>query len=93
MALVYQHGPGDRLRATLGAYFVAGGVISLAALAIVGRFGLTEAWLGALLVPGIVLGFTLSTRLKGVVDRGYTRPAILTVAVATGLSVIVRQLW
>jgi hypothetical protein len=93
MALVYQHGPGDRLRATLGMYFVAGGVMSLSALAVVGRFGPIEAWLGAALVPGIALGFTVSSRLKGLVDRGYTRPAVLTVAVAMGLSVIIRQLW
>lgn len=93
MALVYQHGPGDRLRATLGAYFVAGATMSLSALAVVGRFGPTEAWLGAALVPGIVLGFTASNRLKGLVDRGYTRPAVLTVAVAAGLGVIIRQLW
>ena len=93
MALVYQHGPGDRLRATLAAYFVAGGVISLVALAVVGRFGVEEAWLGAVLVPGIVLGFAASSRLKGLVDRGYTRPAVLAVAVATGLGIIIRQLW
>jgi len=93
MALVYQHGPGDRLRATLGAYFVAGGVISLVALAVVGRFGVAEAWLGAALVPGILLGFAASSRLKGLVDRGFTRPAVLTIAVATGLGVILRQLW
>jgi hypothetical protein len=93
MALVYQHGPGDRLRATLGAYFVAGALMSLAALAVVGRFGVTEARLGAALVPGIVLGFAASSRLKALVDRGYTRPAVLSVAFATGLGVIFRQLW
>jgi hypothetical protein len=93
MALVYQHGPGDRLRATLGAYFVVGALMSLAALAVVGRFGAAEAWLGATLVPGIVLGFTASNRLKDLVDRGYTRRAVLTVAVAAGLGVILRQLW
>jgi len=93
MALVYQHGSGARLRATLGAFFVAGALMSLAALAGVGRFGSTEMWLGAALVPGIVLGFTLSNRLTGLVDRGYTRPAVLTVAVMAGFGVIIQQLW
>lgn len=93
MALVYQYGPGDRLRATLAAFFVAGAVISLAALAAVGRFGATEAWLGAALVPGIILGFMASSRLKGLVDRGYTRSAVLAVAVASGMGVIIRQFW
>ena len=77
MALVYQHGPGDRLRATLGAYFVAGATMSLSALAVVGRFGPTEAWLGAALVPGIVLGFTASNRLKGLV---YSQQVLLALA-------------
>jgi hypothetical protein len=93
MALVYQHGPGSQLRATLGAYFVAGAMMSLTALIAVGRFGSTEIWFGVALVPGSLLGFALSSRLRGWVDAGNTRPAVLAVAAAAGLGVIVRQFW
>jgi len=40
MALIYQHAPGPRVRATISAFFVVGVVFSLGALATFGHFGL-----------------------------------------------------
>jgi len=92
IAMVYQHAPGDRLRGTLGGYFVIGAVMSLIAVAAVGRFGAAELRWGAVFVPGILLGFALSSRLTPWVDRGYTRPAVLIIAGAAGIAVIAQQL-
>ena len=74
IAMLYQHAPGDQLRGTLGGFFVIGCVMSLVAIAAVGRFGAAELRWGAVLVPGIVLGFLVSSRLTPWIDRGYTRP-------------------
>jgi uncharacterized membrane protein YfcA len=93
IAMVYQHGPGDQLRGTLGAFFVIGGLMSLPALWWFGRFGWTELWLGGVLIPGTVAGFALSNRFTPLIDRGYTRPAVLAVATAAGVGVIAQQLW
>jgi uncharacterized membrane protein YfcA len=92
LALVYQHAPGPRLRATLAGYFVIGGAMSLAALALVGRFGRHEIELAGALLPGALLGFAVSGRLLPLVDRGHTRKAVLGMAALAGLVAIAQQL-
>ncbi|MBQ02220.1 MAG: hypothetical protein CL477_16245 [Acidobacteria bacterium] len=90
MALLYQHAPGARVRGTLSGLFLVGTVISLTALVLVGRFGLDELRFALLLLPGVIFGFFVSRRIASRLDRGYTRPAVLTVAAAAGLIVVVR---
>ena len=58
--MVYQHETGVRLRATLASFFLIGGLMSLAALRIVGRLGLEELTWSIALLPGIFGGFALS---------------------------------
>jgi uncharacterized membrane protein YfcA len=90
---VYQDAPGDRIRGTLGVYFVVGCVMSLIAVAAVGRLGLFELICGAVMLPGVLLGFALSTRFTPWIDRGYTRPAILAVSGVGGIVVVARHFW
>jgi uncharacterized membrane protein YfcA len=92
LAMVYQHEPGHRLRGTLASYFVIGTFMSLAGIAWVGRFGAPELVWGLALMPGMVLGFLVSSRLTPWLDRGYTRHAVLTVAFAAGLGIVLRHL-
>lgn len=92
LALVYQHEPGPRLRGTLAGYFVAGGLMSLAALIAVGRYGAGElAWTLALL-PGTVLGFACSSRFTSWVDAGRTRRAVLGITGAAGVAAVLRSI-
>jgi uncharacterized membrane protein YfcA len=88
VALVYQHAPGKRLRGTLAAYFIVGTVVSLAALAVVGRFGPDELRLSSFLIPGTVAGYLLSHPAAAYLDGGYTRTAVLAVAALAAVSVI-----
>ena len=90
MALLYQRAPGAQVRGTLSSVFLVGTVVSLAALALVGRFGGEELRLTLLLLPGTLFGFVVSRRLAFRLDRGYTRPAVLVVASIAGLLVVVR---
>ncbi len=92
MALVYQDSPGATLRATLSAFFVVGSVVSLAALAVVGRFGAWEATAGLLLMPPLLAGFAVSARTGAAVDRGRTRVAVLAVSALAGLTVVLANL-
>jgi hypothetical protein len=92
VALVYQHATGVRLRGTLAGYFVPGATLSLLALAAVGRFGPAEMRTGLALVPGILVGLVLSRHTAPILDRGYTRPAVLTVSVAAALVLVVGRL-
>jgi uncharacterized membrane protein YfcA len=58
----------------------------------VGNFGWTEFVTAVTLVPGVVLGYLLSSRVKVWLDKGYMRPAILAVCAASAVAVIVKQL-
>jgi uncharacterized membrane protein YfcA len=77
MALIYARSEGARLRSTLSVFFVAVALVSIAALAAAGRFGLDDLRVSAAFLPGVVAGFLLSGPLRPLVDRGYARPAIL----------------
>lgn len=92
MALVYQAETGVRLRGTLSAVFLVGGAVSLAGLALGGRFGLSEMGAGLGLVPGVVLGFLLSGPLAAYLDGRWLRPAVLAVSGAAALLVLGRSL-
>lgn len=92
VALVYQRRSGAELRATLAAYFVVGAAFSVAMLAVVGEFGRRDVWLGLLLLPGMLSGYLLSGRAARVLDRGYTRAAVLGFAALSSIVLIGREL-
>jgi len=92
LALVYQSSAGATLRATLSGHFLIGAAISLVALRGGGRLGESEVLLSGLLVPGLVLGFLVSSRIRHRLDAGYTRRTVLLVSGAAGAAVILREL-
>ncbi|MDQ2070252.1 sulfite exporter TauE/SafE family protein [Natronospira bacteriovora] len=92
LALAFQTVHGQRLRGTLSACFLPGGVFSLLALAWAGRFGWVEVWLGLSLFPAITAGFLLSGRVNRFLDQGWLRPALLTVSALAAVMAIVRAL-
>jgi uncharacterized protein len=86
VAVLYQHERGDLVRSTLATYFLVGAVMSMTALALVGRLGGREVMMGLSLMPGILVGFAASRRTGAWLDRGRTRTAVLLVAAIAGLS-------
>lgn len=92
LAALYHNAPGAEIRGTMASFFVVGLVVSLSALAFVGRFGLDELYAGGFLLPGAVAGFAISRRIAPILDRGHTRVAVLSVSALAGLSVIVQVL-
>ena len=92
VALVYQRETGLRLRGTLAAYFIVGSILSLAAIAWIGRFGAEEIRLSMLLIPGTVLGYLMSRPAAAYLDGGRTRAAVLVVSALSAVSVIVTVL-
>ena len=92
IALLYQGESGQRMRGTLSAYFMLGIVLSLIGLHFVHRFGMHELVLSALLLPGTAVGYLLSRRVARVIDRGYTRRAVLVLSAIAGAIVVVKDL-
>jgi uncharacterized membrane protein YfcA len=92
MALLYSRSAGARLRSTLSVFFVVAAAVAIGALAIGGRLGTHELRVSAALLPGVVIGFWLSGPLRGVVDRGRTRPVILALSALAALGAMVEGL-
>lgn len=90
VALLYQNATGARVRATLAAYFVAGSVLSLSGLAIAGQVTSDKLLAGALLLPFMAVGFVVSGPARHLLDRGWTRPAVVAVAVGGALLLLIR---
>lgn len=92
IALLYQDSEGGRVRGTLSGFFLVGLLISLGALSLVGRFGLSEILTSVLLFPGVLVGFLLSARIAAVLDRGHTRRTVLVASALAGLAVVLEAL-
>lgn len=92
VALALQHRSGVSLRGTLAAYFTVSGVISLVMLGAFGELGWRQLRLGALLVPAVVAGFSLSHPIARRLDRGHTRTAVLAFSSVSVAILVVRQL-
>ena len=92
IAALYHDAAGDKVRGTMSGFFVIGLVITLTALAFVGRFGRPELVKAACLIPGAVVGYAVSSHIAPILDRGYTRTAVLSVSALAGVSVIVQTL-
>jgi uncharacterized membrane protein YfcA len=88
IALLLQHQPPDRLRATLCAFFAVGGLISLLALAAAGLLGLTGLGLALELLPGVAVGFAVAPIFARRVDRRRARAAVLTISTLAALALL-----
>lgn len=92
LAIVYQHQPGPQVRASMAAFFVCGGALSLAGLALGGQIHPREAAVALLLSPALALGFWLSGPMRRHLDAGRTRMAVLLVCAASAAVLLVRSL-
>jgi len=93
LALVYQNADGPRLRSTLATLFAMGSVLSITALAAVGRFGAPELVRAAVLLPGVVLGVAASGPLARALDRAAARPFVLGLSGLAALAVLGRAVF
>ncbi|MDH5673762.1 MAG: sulfite exporter TauE/SafE family protein [Myxococcales bacterium] len=91
VALVYQDASGARLRGTLSGYFIFSTAMSATGLALGGLLDTQALLLAALLLPAVVVGFLLSSRILPLVDRKRTRPAVLALSSAAGIAAIVKS--
>lgn len=88
IALLYRGEPGPVLRSTLGAAFLIGSLLSLAALGLAGHVRSWHFALGLALTPAVGLGLFASRHLHARVDAGWLRPSIIAFACAAGLALL-----
>ncbi|RFS82816.1 sulfite exporter TauE/SafE family protein [Actinomadura spongiicola] len=92
LALLYQRESGPRVRATLAVFFVAGAMLSLATLAAAGQLPARQITAGLELLPFVLAGFVLAGPLRGYLDAGRLRLALLVVVGASAVALIARNL-
>jgi hypothetical protein len=77
LALLYQNESGGRIRAVLSTTFLVGSLMSLVALGSTEQLGETDLYLGLCLVPGVFIGSIAGQKIAPLIDKGYSRVAIL----------------
>jgi uncharacterized protein len=92
IALLYQHREGPELRPTLAFVYAASSVIIAGFLSAFGKFGSREAGFALLLVPGYLLGYLIATPLARILDRGYSRLAVLVLSTVSAVALLLRSL-
>jgi uncharacterized membrane protein YfcA len=92
VALIYQNTPGVQMRGTLSAYFFICGILALIGLFFVGWFGIDELWLALSLLPGLIIGFAVSSITTGKLDQYSLRPAGLGLSAMAAIAVLARAL-
>jgi hypothetical protein len=93
LALLYQHEDGKTLRATLGFLYFVSSIVMLAFLSAANHFGMNDVRLGLYLIPGFVAGYVLATPIASVLDRGYSRAAVLLISTVSAIVLVVRSVW
>jgi uncharacterized membrane protein YfcA len=91
MGIVMQNMDPPALRATIGAFLVVGAMISLAVLAVAGRFGVHEFQLGLLLIVPMGIGFWLSTPLVRRVNARLMRGIVLAISALSAVVLLVQN--
>lgn len=91
IALLYQHGDPKVARSTMSAFFFVGVVLSLAILAVAGSLTREPSWLAVVLAPGVVIGYVVGRRTRGLVDQGVFRRGVLAVCTVSALILLLRS--
>ncbi len=90
LALVYQHQPAPRLRATIAFCFLVGQLISLAFLTAAGRASVAQLTAATMLVPALVLGALASRLIHHRVRGRFLRLFVLLFALVSGTVLLFR---
>jgi uncharacterized protein len=93
LALLYAGRPGTVLRANVSAVFVVGNVLSLLAVAAIGRFGVEDLLLTGVLLAPMVLGLTVGRLLLArLVADAILRNLVIGVSAVSATVVLVQAL-
>ena len=90
IALVYSQGEPRRVRATIAAFFSVGAMITVIGFVLAGEIGRHELALTAVILPGVVGGLPLSSRLAHRLSPQVLRPLILALCAFSGTLLLVR---
>jgi uncharacterized membrane protein YfcA len=88
IALLYQGESPSRIRSVLLPFFAFSNPIALGALFVIGKFGWPELYLSALLLPGLAVGYLVSSWLARLVSARVIRACILSITAISGVALV-----
>lgn len=91
LAVIYQQEQMEKTRPTMALIFLCGSTMSLIGLASANAFGAREAMLGAMLLPGLAIGFLVAVRLRGRLSRSMGRRLMLSIAATSAIVLLVNS--
>jgi uncharacterized protein len=92
IALLYQRGVPEVVRATLSVFFFVGVILSLSGLALSGSLAREPSLLALVMAPGVLVGYVVGRGTRDVVDREVFRRGVLTVCTVSAVILLVRSL-
>jgi uncharacterized protein len=92
IALLYQRGVQEVVRATLSVFFFVGVIISLTGLAITGSLHREPSLLALVLSPGVLVGYAVGRRTRSLVEGEAFRWAVLVVCTLSALALLAHSL-
>jgi uncharacterized membrane protein YfcA len=93
IALLYQHGIPQVVRATLSVFFFGGVILSLTGLALSGSLGSEPSLLALVMSPGVLLGYVVGRRSRRLVDGPWFRRGVLVVCTLSAVALLVRSVF
>jgi uncharacterized membrane protein YfcA len=90
IALLYQREGPSRIRSVLLPFFAFSNPIALGALFIIGKFGVRELYVSALMLPGLIVGYLASSWLSRVVSARMIRACLLAISAISGAALVLR---
>jgi uncharacterized membrane protein YfcA len=93
LAIALQHSSPPTLRATIGVILFCGSLFSLFVLSLTGYYGLHEFLLSITLVPFMLVGFSLSGRVRKRISPAIIRAVLLIFCALSALGLIVKTVW
>jgi hypothetical protein len=89
-ALLFKDSDGPTVRASLSLFFSGGLMVTLLFRVVADRITGDDVVIAALLFPGLIAGYLLSSRLRYRLDGRSIKPAILTVSTLAAAGLLVR---
>lgn len=89
-ALLFKDSYGATVRASLALFFSGGLIVTVLFRAAAGRITADDLLLALLMLPALVVGYLISSRLRHRFDGDAIRPAILSVSMLAAVGLLVR---
>ncbi|MEZ5870432.1 MAG: sulfite exporter TauE/SafE family protein [Nitratireductor sp.] len=92
LAIVYQHQPPAKIRATIAAIFIFANILSVTALFAVNKLGLPTLAMALGFLPGLIAGLLLARRTRHLVSRRQARATVLVLASLSAIGLLNQSL-